>query len=271
MDMHAAFWANRLLKQDAEQPVIEVAMGLLELEFVASCRFALTGADQGASLAGQDIQPWRSYSAKPGMRLKFNTANNGFRAYLAFGVQFELQREFGSIVVCDSSSPNNSLLQGSVVSGRVIDCNEYSQKNMPLEYIPSYSQQLTLQLIPGYQFEQFGRASIDHLLKNEYQIQNSSNRMACQLHGEPIENLQQSLLSEGIAFGAVQVPQDGQPVILLNDRQTMGGYPKLGCISRASAAALAQRFHPETVRFELTNMEAARAEYQEFRSFFNID
>ena len=271
MDIHAAFWANRLLGQDAEQAVIEVAMGLFELEFVASCRFAITGAGLGASLAGQEIQPWRSYSAEPGMHLNFTTANKGFRAYLAFNVQFELQHNFASVAVSGFSSQSGSLQQGSVVSGEVIGFSDDAQKIMPVEYIPDYSNQLTLKLIPGYQFGRFGKASIDLLLQSEYQIQSNSNRMACRLYGEPIQNQPQTLLSEGIAFGAVQIPPDGQPVILLNDRQTMGGYPKLGCITRASAAALTQRYHPGKLRFKLTTIEAAKAEYQEFRSFFSAD
>ena len=269
MDISAAYWANRLLDQAAEQPVIEIAMGLFELEFSASCRFALTGADFGATLDGQKLQPWRTYSPEPGQRLKFTTANIGFRAYLAFNVQFELHQNFGSVAAIDSNPQNNSLHRGGVVLGNVVDSSDGLQKIMPLEFIPDYAKPLTLELIPGYQFDWFSTASIELFLETEYQIQSSSNRMAYRLNGQAIQNQQQTLLSEGIAYGAVQIPPDGQAIVLLNDRQTMGGYPKLGCITRASGAALAQRFHPDKVRFKLTTLETARVEHQEFRSFFS--
>ncbi len=270
MDMHAACWANRLLSRDINQPVIEITMGFFAIEFQASCQIAITGADMNTSLNGKEIEPWHSYAVNVGDQLKFSTANTGFRAYLAINAELQLETVFNSVstVIREGFSGllGRSLRINDEIIGLIASLKAPNKK-VPNSFIPDYCEPLTLELIPSYQFDQFPQRSIDGFLKNEYQIQSSSNRMAYLLKGNPTEHSLKSLVSQGIAYGTVQVPPDGQPVILLNDRQTMGGYPSLGCISRLSGNALAQKFAPSNVRFRLTSLDSEKKQYKEFFDF----
>lgn len=253
MDMHALLWANRLLQRPDDALVIEITLGNFELVFFSACQIAITGGDLGAKLNGQALSPWRSYHIEPHDRLSFAYPVTGLRGYLALNAEFDLVE-------------NALFATNQEVHGRL--CRAQLQRTVPREFIPNYQQPLTLDLVAGYQFSQFPKASIDGFFETDFQIRDVSNRMAYCLAGEKITHSINSLFSEGIAYGAVQIPPDGQPIVLLNDRQTMGGYPKLGCITRLSGSQLAQRMAPTTVRFRLVDLDEARQKYRQFLSFF---
>lgn len=274
MDLHAVCWANKLLGYEIDHPLIEITVGLFSVRFNVSCLIAITGADLGITLNGKAIQHWQTQIVKQGDELKFNSAKSGLRAYLAIGAKIELETVFDSAsTVIREQLPGllgRPLRGGDQLVGVAdMQAATVSAKQVPSEFIPNYAEPLTLDLIASYQFYQFPKSSIDQLLTSEYQIQPNSSRMAYLLKGNAIEHSLTSLASEGIAYGAIQVPPDGQPVILLNDRQTMGGYPKLGCISRLSGSALSQRFAPTTVRFKLVSVDGANQSYKKLLNFFS--
>ena len=88
--------------------------------------------------------------------------------------------------------------------------------------------------------------------------------------GQPVSSPPGSLISEGIALGAIQIPADGQPIILLNDRQTLGGYAKMGCIARVDLAKLAQARPGTAIRFVAVPMEQAQRDWREFCLYFDL-
>ena len=96
------------------------------------------------------------------------------------------------------------------------------------------------------------------LLGGSFTVSNRLDRMGCVLEGSPVESPETGMLSEGISLGAVQVPPDGQPIILLNDRQTIGGYPKLGSVLSVDLWKLVQCRPESQVRFEMTDLGAAQ-------------
>ena len=273
MDLHAACWANRLLGREISQPLIEITMGSFTCQFQTSCQIAITGADMNATLNGNAIQNWQTQWVSAGDELKFNNVKFGFRAYLAIDADITLDTIFNSSsTVIREQFPGllgRALGVGDQILGKANESHKnLANKQVPDTFIPNYSEPLTLELIPSYQFYQFPKRSVDKLLHSEYYLKADSSRMAYLLKGEKVEHSIRSLASEGIAYGSVQVPPNGQPVILLNDRQTMGGYPKLGCISRLSGAALSQRFNPSSVRFKLISIEEANKKYTNLLRFF---
>ncbi|MDP5070689.1 MAG: allophanate hydrolase, partial [Congregibacter sp.] len=114
---------------------------------------------------------------------------------------------------------------------------------------PSYHHRATVRVIPAYQYAQFPRLEQQRFFGNEYTVSDRCDRMGYRLEGPPIKCDVQGILSEGIAPGAIQVPADGQPIALLNDRQTIGGYPKIACALSLDCAALAQLRPGDTVNF----------------------
>ncbi len=119
-----------------------------------------------------------------------------------------------------------------------------------------------LELILGAQIGDFPAMSLFDAFNGDWQVDTRADRMGVRLLGPRLECRQQSMISEGIALGAVQVPPDGQPIVLLNDRQTIGGYPRLGALAPLALARLAQCLPGQRVRLLPTVQEAAHREHR---------
>ena len=128
---------------------------------------------------------------------------------------------------------------------------------LPREWWPQYSGQVELRVIPGYQYTHFPRLQQRRFFSLEWQVDQRSDRMGYRLQGPALQCELQGILSEGICLGAIQVPADGQPIVLLNDRQTIGGYPKIGAALSLDTARLAQLRPGGRVRFRAISPEEA--------------
>ncbi|OBY46050.1 biotin-dependent carboxyltransferase family protein [Pseudomonas aeruginosa] len=133
---------------------------------------------------------------------------------------------------------------------------------MPSERIMDCTGEARLELILGAQIGDFPAMSLFDAFNGDWQVDTRADRMGVRLLGPRLECRQQSMISEGIALGAVQVPPDGQPIVLLNDRQTIGGYPRLGALAPLALARLAQCLPGQRVRLLPTVQEAAHREHR---------
>jgi len=273
MDEHAFCWANLLLGNPMHSPVVEIAIGQACFEAQSELTVALTGADLDARIDDRPCRPWRSYRLRAGQQLRFLRPVSGLRAYLAVAGGFEAPHPFGS-AACVPRDRLGGLDGGPLKAGDLLASPEGiaapAGRQTPPRFVPDYREPLRLRLIPGYQYEQFDAKTRAKLLEGEYRIANQSDRMGCRLEGEPLPGELGGVISEGIALGAVQVPADGQPIILLRDRQTLGGYPKIGCVCRRDLSALAQRPPGTPLRFEPITLKEASHEWLAFARFFNL-
>lgn len=128
---------------------------------------------------------------------------------------------------------------------------------MPEEQRPDYSKEVTLRVILGYQKDAFTDLQVAKFLSSKYTTTDRSDRMGYRLEGPEIKPSIDGILSEGICHGAIQVPADGQPIILLNDRQTIGGYPKIGSVLSLDTGKLAQLTPGSKVSFEAITIDDA--------------
>jgi allophanate hydrolase subunit 2 len=144
------------------------------------------------------------------------------------------------------------------------------KKAIPYYFKPNYQQPLTLRLIPSYQHQHFSQDQISLLLNQHYLINSASDRTGCRLHGQAIQQVPAKMVSEGIVYGSVEITTDGQPIILLKDRPTIGGYPKIGTVFSLDLSKLAQRQTGAQVKFELMTLEQAQQKRRQFNQFFNI-
>lgn len=133
---------------------------------------------------------------------------------------------------------------------------------LPSERIMDCTGEARLELILGAQIGDFPAMSLFDAFNGDWQVDTRADRMGVRLLGPRLECRQQSMISEGIALGAVQVPPDGQPIVLLNDRQTIGGYPRLGALAPLALARLAQCLPGQRVRLLPTVQEAAHREHR---------
>ena len=132
---------------------------------------------------------------------------------------------------------------GPLTAGEHLPCRRFVQgKRLSLAaaYRPRYGRRLTVRLIPGYQHKAFARLEKRRFFGGPFEIASQSDRMGYRLLGNCIGYDGDPIVSEGICPGAVQVPPDGNPIVLLNDRQTIGGYPKIGAALPADLAMLGQ-------------------------------
>jgi biotin-dependent carboxylase-like uncharacterized protein len=266
LDLHAWAWANRLLDNPWGATTLEIHYGGLELEAEADLWIALAGADLGARIDNQPIAPWQSLLLRRGQRLRFSKPRHGVRAYLAVA---------GGFTIDGPTVPREGLggLHGDgspLAIGDRLPCLvglTRRPRAVPSRFRPDYSAPLTLRLIPGAQFGAFGTEARARLFGQTWHLSPRMDRMGARLEGAPLET-PSGLVSEGIALGALQVPPDGQPIILLNDRQTLGGYPKLGAIHPLDLAALAQRLPSTELRLRPCTLQEAQAEMRNFLRFF---
>lgn len=267
LDWISMHWANRLLDNAVDAPVLEIALGNLALTCEHDACLALAGADLGATLDGQPLKPWRSFNVRQGQRLAFARPLLGARAYLAAPGGFDAPRVLGS---CASTAREE--LGGLHGDGRAVAADDrltwqgldVAPRELPARQIPSFGGSVTLELVLGAQIGDFTGQSLFDAFNQSWQVDVRADRMGVRLLGPQLVCQRTSMISEGIPLGAVQVPADGQPIVLLNDRQTIGGYPRLGALTPQAVARLAQCQPGDTLRLAPVTQGAAQRRLRQF-------
>ncbi|MEZ1323511.1 biotin-dependent carboxyltransferase family protein [Pseudomonas fluorescens] len=253
-------WANWLLGNGLDVPVIEITLGGFAVIAEEDCLLALAGADLGAQIEGQPLAPWRSFKLGKGQKLLFTQPLLGARAYLAAPGGFEAPKVLGSsaTVVREEFGGLDGLglplAKGAALSYRG---ESLSLREVPLALRPDLKSNAALDLVLGAQIGQFSGQSLFDVFNTSWSLDSRADRMGIRLLGSALHYQGQPMISEGIPLGAVQVPPDGQPIVLLNDRQTIGGYPRLGALTPLALARLAQRLPGDKVRFTPVMQERA--------------
>lgn len=273
-DEHAYRWANKLLDNPPGAACVEVLMGQFEAVFDVSTMIAVTGADLAPTLNGRPIAPWSTLSVRPGDRIVFERPVSGLRAYLAVLGGWQTPVCFGSRTTVVREGLGG-LDGGALKQGDWLPCESglrgpAKARQLADRYRPDYRLPLTLKLVPGYQYEQFSALDRQRFIAGTYTVSQRIDRMGYRLEGPAITPGTSGVISEGIALGAVQFPRDGQPIVLLRDRQTIGGYPKIGCVSSLSCSALTQRGPGARVHFEFVSLESVQADRLLFNRYFDL-
>ncbi len=257
--------ADLLLQNQSPSCQIEVSVGGLSLVALTDTVFCVTGAQMPLTINGQSKALWQTHRIKKDDVIELGFAKSGLRCYLAVAGGFKLPKDFGS---------NSTVLREKVggIAGAALQQGQFLPAAstyrpllwaLPQKYWPDFSNPLELGLIPGYQQHWFDESQWQQLCGTDYQVSALYDRMGYRLQGEPLLYHSRPLLSEGISYGAVQLPPDGLPIVLLNDRQTLGGYPKPGVVLARDAAALAQRQQGQQTRFYKIEPEQLEAHQQE--------
>lgn len=270
-DLHAWAWGNFLVGNAWGAAALEVTFGGLSLEATSELYLALSGADLGAKMNGNAIHNWATFRMHAGDVLAFTIPRNGLRAYLAGVGGFQAEPVLGSL-----SGVARERLGGHCGDGRQLAVGDVLKLNREsLGFSPEarlapeiekidYAKPVVLDLVLGAQVGEFGGRSLFDFFNRDWEVDNRSDRMGVRLKGPLLSCAINNMISEGLALGAVQVPPDGQPIVLLNDRQTIGGYPRLGTLTPLSCSRLAQCQPGQTVTFKPITSERAQLQYLEF-------
>ena len=263
-DSYACRLGNHLVGNLETDAVIEVTLMGFQARFRQEALVAVTGADLQPSLNGHPMAMWTALRVGPGDILAFKAPVCGCRAYLAIGGGIGVPPVMGSrstnLGAGFGGYDGRALQAGDILPGRGpgrhLQC---AGRTIPDALMPVYTSEWVLQVIPGPQADQFTPASRTLFYDAVYSVSGQSDRTGVRLEGPVLEKQPEasdSILSEGILGGAVQVPGDGQPIILMNETVT-GGYRKIAAIIAADLPLLGQLAPGDTVRFQETDIPTA--------------
>ncbi len=272
-DKYALLWANRLLGNAPSASALEITLGNFSATFEQSAQVAVTGAAVNVRINGEKIAGWASFFVEAGTCIDISIPPEGVYSYLAVRHGFCEAERLGSrsITLREGLGPNAG---EPYASGALLRYNASQKKvrtrKVHWQCIPNFNEELTLRLLLAHQGEDLSAGDLDALFCHAFAIDPNSNKMGVRLNGPTFQIAQSktSLVSQGTTIGDVQLPADGQAIVLLAEHQTIGGYPRLGSVSQLDTYQLAQRRPGQTVRFRQASLEELQSELQKFRKFF---
>lgn len=272
VDDYAYSWANHLLGNSVNVATLEITLGQAEFAIHASCEMAIAGGDLNARLDGKPVCNWSTFRAVRSQNLTFGLPRNGLRAYLAVKGGFNVTAQLGSVATVTRDQLGGLASGRPLAQGDILKFSPHAMRTKPIQmtfrYKPDYDLPLELRFIEGYQVNDFDRDAVDSLYSQQFEVSQLINRMGYRLTGSRVQPPTREYLSEGIALGAVQVPPSGEPIILLNDRQTIGGYPKIGCVARIDLPRLAQAKPGQKVSFVRGDLLGLQDVWGQWARFF---
>ena len=266
MDVRSFKIANLLLDNPENEAVLEFTLIGPTLEFTSATIIAITGGDFQPTINGEPAPMYTAIYMNKGDILKFGSARTGSRGYIAFSSYLDIPVVMGSRCT-------NLKSQIGGFKGRKLQADDYIGFRIKRRYLPFFlSRKLepenfdqdnaTLRVVMGPQDSKFSKQGIETFLTSEYTVTSEFDRMGCRLDGNYIAPKETSdIISDGIAFGSIQVPAHGKPIILLADRQTTGGYAKIATVASVDIPKLVQRKTDHKIRFEAITVQEAQALY----------
>ncbi len=235
-------------------PEIEVLEGFIAVSITGNVNFHILKDKK--EIKGEC---YRSYILNQGDKLLIKNTINSVYGYVSIGGEVQLDKVFDSL----SCNPRSKIGPGDgakIQDGDTFYIKHNNEKNLyKLNRIPEKQLNNKVRILEGPQYDFFDKKSIKNFFNTPYEITTTSDKMGMRLSGSKIENLQSAnIKSEAIIKGAIQVPADGQPIILLTDHQTIGGYPKIGVVASADFENLIQMPPKTHVSFRKINLKEAK-------------
>jgi biotin-dependent carboxylase-like uncharacterized protein len=272
MDLFAFVLANRLAGNADDAAGLECTLCGPRFRVDAPCAIAVTGADMPVSVNGEPAASWSTLALDAGDVVRIGSARSGLRGYVAFCGGLDVPLRLGS---------RATYLRGRLggMEGRALrradrlatlPARAPSARCLPRELRPVYGPPAGVRVVLGPQADRFTPEGIATFLGSAYALQPQSDRMGARFKGDRIEHRHgHDIVSDGIALGSVQVPGDGQPIVLMVDRQSTGGYTKLATVCSFDIGRIAQLRPGQTLRFEAIDLARAHALLREWRTMLS--
>lgn len=271
LDRLALTIGNRMLDNAPDCAAIEFTLGRATVRFHADMRVALTGAETRANLDGRPVWSWHAFNVRKGDMLTLPAAQGGTRTYLCVAGGIDVAPVLGSrstdLKAGFGGFEGRALRDGDrLPAGRQgIDTDQACMGVQAPAWalpLPAEGKAHVVRMLPGIEYEQFDAASREALWAADWAVTPNSNRMGFRMQGPALARLPDQsadLLSHGVLPGVMQVPPAGQPIALMADAQTTGGYPKIGVVIGADLWRLAQVPLGASVRFRRVTPDEATA------------
>ena len=261
MDNRNYLLANKLIGNDHNDPVIEFAYQGPHLKYHGDkLNVAITGDVSFKIKKGDNLIDGKCYQTfilENNDELNIISTNKSVYGYLAISGTFDLKLQWSS---CSTNTranigPNNG---AKLSDSQKINIKEINQNftNTKLNYVNTKIE--NIRVIKGTNFNYFSDEGKRNFFKNEFKVSKLSDRMGMRLEGQKIENIiDTNIRSEGLIKGVIQVPADGNPIIMLSDHGTIGGYPKIGVVISADYDKLVQLTPGSTIKFQEVDLNSA--------------
>ncbi|GLP95994.1 hypothetical protein [Paraferrimonas sedimenticola] len=252
-DPMALGYTNHLLGKPTHSCALEIRFGQCELRFEQAGLIALGGADAKARLNGKLLDNWQCVAVKSGDNLQLSMPQFGVYTYLAMAA------DFSGIANSDNYQTGDAIKYTPTQSS--------ARGPLPISLRPDYAGNLTLKLIPAQSFNQLTPANLASLLNVEAQLMGDSNTMGVRVDSELDAKLMPLMRSIPTLPGSVQLPPDGNPIVLLKDCQTIGGYPQIGRVHALQLGLLAQRRPGQKLRWQLASCQQEWRAWRKWRNW----
>ncbi len=265
LDSFAPALANLLVGNSENSAILEITVTGPVLEVLATVDVAVTGADIGITVNDRPMLEWQSIRLEKGDILSIRQVKKGCRAYLAVNGGIKVPKVMGSY-----STYTGGKLGG--FCGRILEKGDVLKSKtakllnkprfIPEKLIPDYLSNKMIHAIPGPQ-DFFFDAKLDFFFGFDFLVTSKANRMGYRLKGPTIkikDGMPKSIVSEPSMPGSVQIPADGQPIILLVE-QTVGGYVKIATVISSDIPKVAQAIPGDTLQFVKTDLKTAHQLY----------
>ena len=246
MDQESAWAANKIVDNDREESLIEITLKGPTLFFKNNCTISITGGDFNPLINDKPIKMYESINVKLGDTLKINNTKNGARCYLAISGGIDVKSIFGSKSFLSNISESYYLRKGDEIRISDNSNNKILKKNKL-----KFKLNRSMEVFKGPEFDLLSIKVKNMLFKNEFTIRTNS-RMAYNLE-EKVQIGIKSIISSPVLPGSVQLTPSGKMIILHNDCQTTGGYPRILQLNKSSLNHLSQIKSNEKIKFSLIN------------------
>lgn len=256
LDEFAAGWANWLLGNEAAAAVLEVTAAGPELAVMEEGLLAWTGASYPVHLDGHPWPSGQGRLVRRGSRIRFGFRQLGMRAYVAFPDGIDVPLVMGSratdVAAGMGGYRGRQLRGGDEISSVGLGTTVRSTQRL------TFRKKRVLRVLAGGRPERLAPVALTRLLTEEFRVARDSSAMGLRLLGGPLDHPRGDWPSEGMAIGAIECPPSGEPLVLLRNRGSIGGYPVVAHVIRADWSALGQLGPDDPVFFQLVDRTTAK-------------
>jgi biotin-dependent carboxylase-like uncharacterized protein len=259
MDRFSFQAANMLVGNGPGAAGLEITLYRLKMEVLRSVRVAVTGGDMDPRLDGKPLPMWQTVELPTGSTLLFKTIKQGARAYLAVEGGIDSPLLLGSRSTDRKAHLGKTLQKDDII--QTLPTKDPARfHRVPDAFIPRLSKEAEIRVVMGPQGDFFTQKGIEMFLTEVYAITSESDRQGYRLQGPSVEHVSGAdIISDAILPGSIQVPGNGQPIIMMMDAQTTGGYTKIACVIGPDLDILAQMLPGRKLRFKKVSIEEAHS------------
>jgi KipI family sensor histidine kinase inhibitor len=274
MDTFSHVAANLLVANNPDDACLEITLIGPELQALTKTQIAMTGGVACPKIDGQHVPMWQTLEIQEGTVISFGKMESGCRAYLSIRGGIDTPQVLGS---------RSTYVRGGFggINGRQLKAEDIIQGFdvsplkvgylMPEELVPQFTGQFKAHVVLGPQANMFTEEGITTFLSSQYKVTLQADRMGYRFEGPMIEHKAKAdIISDALLPGAVQIPKNGKPIMIMRDAQTAGGYPKIAVIITPDISTLGQAKTNDIIEFSKITLQQVHEKISEHYKFFSV-